>query len=192
MNQSTSDDEIVVVGEKVLAALKGLNYRGVARHSASDVEQLKAVLEQLGIYPPDESLQDYASEQALPRSAPAQYDEEQAQQLLKEINRQLDDEGFGERLGCVYDSFAQNRRSPFNDMPRRGLPSFNLVVAPDFAPVAGLHGVFISDTEVMSIILPAEVQQARGDWEIVKRKSFKDAEQMMDIVTLITAGFDLS
>ena len=98
--------------------------------------------------------------------------------------------GFASRAGLVYNSFSDSRTLAFDQAHhRRGVPPFEVVVAPDFAPVSGMHGVFISTTEIMSVILPSD--KANADWQILKRKSFNCRKEMMDYLSLIAAGFDL-
>jgi hypothetical protein len=187
--------------DKVIAACKSLDYQGIIEHKPAEVEKLKSVLRNLSICArrAGESLDDYARRQERQRTdTRSQAKDERVVESKKDIQARqqriiehLNHEGFNERIGKVYNSFSKSRSSAFNQVPhRRGLPPFDIVLAPDFAPVAGLHGIFITADEVMSVILASE-GQSNSDWEIMKRKPYHSSTEMVELVTLVAAGFDL-
>lgn len=190
----------------VASACKTLNFKKIVAHDPAEVEKLKSVIKDLSIATAaemDEDLADYAKpvadavaqgRPAANKAAPAEQTIEskdvviaRRQALIEDLNK----EGFNDRIGKVYNSFSSERTITFKQVPhRRGLPPFDLVLAPDFAPVAGMHGIFLNGTEVMSIILAAD-SNGESEWHILKRKTFNDPDEMLELVTLIAAGFDL-
>lgn len=112
--------------------------------------------------------------------------EERRQEIIDEIEAQ----GFGDRLDKVYDSFADGRTRVLSKVPHRhGLPFFNTVIAADFAPVSGLHGIFISNSEVISAVLPYPCEGHH--WQLEIRRNYSSLSEMVEYVTLLSAGFEL-
>lgn len=194
-------DEIIGRAEQLVAALKSLDYKRIAAHDLKEVDRLNQILKRLAIKPVDDDpLANYAQQQpetiAKDVAKDSAIDDAEAANAAREQRRKilierLAEEGFGNRLGKVYNSFAKERNTPFERMPHsRGIPKFDLVLAPDFAPVAGMHGIFIVGNWILSIVLPSDTQPS-GDWQVLKKKSFANAEEMTEMVTLIAAGFDL-
>jgi len=115
--------------------------------------------------------------------------EEDQKQRQQEVVAQLSDEGFAKRLGNVYDSMSDARSVPFSEVKHaRGLPVFDMVLAPDFSPVSGLHGIFISPLEVFTAVL---ADPGDHEWKILKRRAYSSNEEMAKFVTLLSAGFEL-
>ena len=195
---------ILEKADQLLAASKSLDYDRIVRHEPGEVAKLQAVLQNLQITKNtiSESLGQYAQKQqgpkaeipVLDRVIPAEADSS-APVLDTTVQRelliaQLDNEGFGERVDQVYNSFAGNRSLAFQQVPHeRGIPDYLVVMAPDFTPVAGLHGIFISERKIMSIILPSDNSSA--EWTMLKSKSYHNEEEMIEFLTLIAAGFDV-
>ena len=205
----------VVMGNanNLLAASKSLDYSLIANHQIEEVKKLHAVLVEFDIkkYRREESLSSYASQQQGPRASMEELDdlppaemggdnyetgikEEAVTEPIakEEIESNLQEEGMGDRVGLVYNSLSKDsdRTLQFKQAHhRRGVPSFDIVVAPDCSPVSGLHGIFINGHEVMSIVLPAD--DPSGDWQIMKRKAYTNADEMMEYLSLLSAGFDL-
>ena len=184
-------DELLNQLGKVVSASRSLDYELIIAHDKQEVAKLNRVLEILQIHPAasDESLENYARKQTSSSAGPAAASalEERRRALLEP----LAEEGFAERVDKVYNSFSSERTTPIDKVPhQRGLPPYDMVLAPDFAPLAGLHGIFISGDTIMSVILPSDTQPS-GEWQIVKKKRFASMEEMADMVTLIAAGFDL-
>ena len=202
----TISEDILSQADVLLAASQHLDYPGIIAHKPMAVEKLKAVISDLRINSggSSELLSDYASKQAGPGGSQAQRappaadkggrvaESEGAIKVRRQaMTQRLSGEGFADHIGCVYNSFSQSRSTPFNQVPHRiGLPPFDVVVAADFSPVAGMHGVFISANEIMSIILPSEGGGATS-WQVLSKKGFQNEEEMLEYVTLIAAGFDV-
>ncbi|WP_145999066.1 hypothetical protein [Oceanicoccus sp. KOV_DT_Chl] len=198
---------ILEKADQLLAASKSLDYDRIALHEPEEVEKLQTVLASLQITKKriSESLDQYANKQQSPVRELDDLDglmledsggsDDKAAEASSGVDKeamlsQLADEGFGDRVGRVYNSFAGNRSLPFAQVPHeRGLPEFLVVLAPDFTPVAGLHGIFITDKEIISMILPSD--KANIDWTVIKSKGYSNEEEMIEFLTLIAAGFDV-
>ncbi len=184
-------DNIVDLAGMVISASRSLDYGRIRDHDPEAVARLQEVLVQLRIHSAgaSDSLTDYAS----PQTGPSGDDGEDATAQRREtLVNSLSAEGFAERIDHAYNSFSKDRMTPIDRVPHhRGLPPYDLVLAPDFAPLSGLHGIFITANKVMSLVLPSDIQPS-GDWQLLREKSFSTAEEMVEIVTLVAAGFDLS
>ena len=213
-NVSLVSDIVLKNADALLAAFKSIDFKKFLSHDAAEVEKLKGVLVslQIALKRPTELLDQYASKPSAPSGSDQGFSslddlpplndlaDSDATDKSSAVDRPFsgkDDimealalNGFASRAGLVYNSFSDSRTLAFDQAHhRRGVPPFEVVVAPDFAPVSGMHGVFISTTEIMSVILPSD--NANADWQIFKRKSFSCRKEMMDYLSLISAGFDL-
>ena len=198
-------DIILKNAEALLSAFKRIDFQKVLSHDVLEVEKLKDVLNslQIAFKRPTEPLDYYTSnanasdQNLLPLNSVTELEATDQSSQLNSPFKSKDDiisalavAGFADRVGLVYSSFSDSRTLDFTQTQHcRGLPSFEVVVAPDFAPVSGVHGVFISTTDIMSIIIPAD--HVDGDWQILKRKSFTNRKAMMDFLSLVLTGFDL-
>ena len=176
---------------------KSLNYKKILENDGEEVNRLKRFLEKLGIPVPVtaaiEALDNYAQAQAQTLRSPVEDDTavEPPAADLSAIMTPLDEEGFTERMDKVYNSFSNERVVAFSQVPhQRGIPEFDVVLAPDFAPVAGMHGIFINQREVMSVVLASD-GGPNADWMVLKRKAYSTPEEMVDMVMMVAAGFDL-
>lgn len=96
--------------------------------------------------------------------------------------------GLGDRLGKLYCSNAERRLVAFREVPHKlGLPQFDMVVAADYAPVSGYHGIFVGVQEVVSCILPLPAESHQ--WQVRDRHRFADAARAAELVSLMSAGF---
>ncbi len=190
----SSFELLIKEAQVLISASKSLDYSKIFAHDPNEIAKLKALMGHLNIKPLTrygESLDNYASVQQQNTASPTDKDAE-AEKRRQTIVDILKAEGFEDRIDNVYNSFSGERNTPINRVPHhRGIPEFDVVIAADFAPVSGMHGVFINDREVMSIILPADAGPSI-DWQVMKRKRYENPEQMIDIVTMIASGFDLS
>ncbi len=213
---SLFSDVVLANADALLSVSKSIDFQKIVSHDAAEVEKLKGALASLHIdrKRSDESLDQYASKPSGPSGSNETFSSLDDLPPLDDMDmagldsvsiaesasgpfngkddiiEALAAEGLDGRAGLVYNSFSDSRTIPFSQAHhRRGVPPFDVVVAPDFAPVSGMHGVFISTTEIMSIILPSD--NATADWQILKRKEFNSAEEMIDYLSLISAGFDL-
>jgi hypothetical protein len=201
----TPSTKILSEAKKMLHASQNLDYQKVLAHDGSEVEKLRHTLMGLNIHwdnslPADTVNLQKADEPRLkkPLERVSRGPETQAAARPGKVERQakivhaLLGEGFIGRSDNVYSSFVKNRSLSFKQVPHRnGLPGYDIVVAPDFAPIPGLHGIFISADEVMSITLAIVEGEAAGHWQIAKQKSYHSEKQMVDCVTLMSAGFEV-
>lgn len=189
--------------DELIEASRSLDYSGIINDDDAALSQLNAVLKRLSInqFDNDDLLDDYASKQAHASTAKAAdtfaVDEAINPEQSAAIERQqqiadiISQEGLQDRLGKVYNSFANDRVLEFNNVPhQRGLPPFDLVFAADYSPLSGLHGIFISADEVMSIVLPSDAG-GDTDWQVLKRRQYSNPDELMEFVTLLSAGFEL-
>jgi hypothetical protein len=137
----------------------------------------------------DEALNNYATTQKGP-TAGAQTLE--SKDVILERRRRfveaLSHAGLGDRLGKLYFTDAERRQIAFREAPHKlGLPQFDMVVGPDYAPIAGYHGIFIGQQEVMSCVLPVPV--GNHEWQVRERHRFASLEQVVDLVSAMSAGF---
>ncbi len=193
--------ELVVQAGRLLEVSQSIDYQLVIENDEDEVAKLHRGIESLDIMPYRRRGDiEFASTDSRvarpgldvgdsPRRDAAQERSEEATRR-GEIMDQLNEQGFSERIGKVYDSFAETRSCSLADVPhRRGLPVFEMVIAPDFAPISGMHGVFVSNLEVMSVILPYPGNE--HDWEVLNRKAYSSLDEMGEYVTLLSAGFEL-
>lgn len=91
----------------------------------------------------------------------------------------LGTEGFGERLGRVFfTDGASGALRPLDLIPHReGLPEFLLCVAPEYAPMDGAQGVFISDRGVFAAMIPDPVSRHR--WRVTRSRPYDDEREMV-------------
>ncbi len=201
----------LAAAEQLVAASKVLDYQRIVEHQPAEVAHLHRVLAELNIERriTDDAPEDYAammpssiSETREGKSLAAEVSSLETHEagegvveadrlaIYSGIMESLSADGLEGRVDMVYNSASNSRTSQFDGVHHhRGIPEFNVVIAPDYAPVPGMHGVFISGTEVMSIILPSGDPAA--NWQVVKRKGYSDPGQMMEYLALISAGFDL-
>ena len=185
---------------QVVSNSKTLDYKRIAIHDDEEVEKLHGVLRELDIKAVERST---ASRSTTIHQQPGEMtvtrnrvdttgmSERDAKVTRRgEIMEMLNDQGFGDRVGRVYDTFSPERSRSVGDVPNRnGLPLFEIAVAPDFAPISGLHGIFISNLEVVTAILPFPGEE--HEWQVLNRKNYQSLEQMAEFVTLLSAGFEL-
>lgn len=145
----------------------------VARHDAEEVAKLSRVSGAL------EDLSNGGNVDFVPGvdvdEAPQLDPEQMRRTRLMEV---LVEEGFGDRLGRVFvmddESFAVR---PLDLIPHReGLPEFLLCVAPDFAPMDGAQGIFISERGVFAAMIPDPVTRHR--WRIARSRPYDDELEM--------------
>jgi len=196
------DNSITIIAEadQLLMASQNLDYSKIASHDVDEVAKLKATLFALKIgVSNNESLDGYATKQSQVSSSgmdgetkSAFVDDEEGRERQARILDSLGQEGFDDRAGQVYNSFVKSRRMRFQEVPHRlGLPEFDVVISPDFAPNPGLHGIFINSKAVMSITLALDDSAEGKEWKVLKRKEYEGEEQMVDCATLMSAGFDV-
>ena len=60
---------------------------------------------------------------------------------------------------------------------RQGLPEFLLCIAPDFAPIEGAQGVFVSERGVFAATIPDPAIRHR--WRIARSRPYDDEADMI-------------
>lgn len=189
---------IITEADKLLSVSQSLDYTKIGSHDLAEVAKLKAALFDLKIrVSNDEALDGYATKQVIrtsrlnDRSMMSSDDEEQKERRAQ-ICESLGKEGFDDRVSHVYNSFVGSRRMRIEEVPHRvGLPDFDVVIAPDFAPEPGLHGIFISSKAVMSMTLALDESENGKQWMLLKSKEFSSEDEMIECATLMSAGFDV-
>ena len=195
-------NKVVEQAEQVLGALKTLDFSAIAGHDLAATKQLKAVLSDLrvGHLETESRVSEDHPESIQPEMLNTVDETELLESSSVEtmsVNENndtiislLEQEGFEGRIGKVYNSFAAGRTMPFDESPHQnGLPNFEWVVAADYSPEKGLHGIFISDQQVMSIVLSL-AKDKKHQWTLIKSKDYSTREDMLEYVTALSAGFD--
>jgi hypothetical protein len=161
----------------------------VARHDAVEVAKLDRVTVAL----------DEISNGALVQFVP-DVDVEEAPELdpqqmrLAKLTEVLIREGLGDRLGRVFvmesEAGEPGEPRPLDFIPhRQGLPEFLLCVAPDFTPMEGAQGIFVSDRGVFAAMIPDPVTRHR--WRIARSRPYEGEREMVaSVIRFITRGTD--
>lgn len=116
------------------------------------------------------------------------------QMRLAELTEVLIRAGLGDRLGRVFvmadDAAEPGAARPLDFIPhRQGLPDFLLCLAPDFAPMEGAQGIFVSDRGVFAAMIPDPVTRHR--WRIARSRPYEDEREMVaSVIRFITRGTD--
>jgi hypothetical protein len=190
---------IIAEADKLLLASRSLNYAKIGAHDLEEVAKLRAALLDLKISNSnDDAIDSYAIRQVTRNSDLGggskflYQDDKEIKERRSRVCESLGNEGFEDRVSQVYNSFVGSRRMRIDEVPHRvGLPEFDVVIAPDFAPNPGLHGIFISSKAVMSITLALDESEDGKRWKVLKRKEFSSEDEMVECATLMSAGFDV-
>lgn len=188
MNKKHNLRELFQQAEQHMQLYSRLDYAAIIAHDPHAVAELQEVLRTIRGNAPtsEEGLADYAIKPAAPKVAMP--DEKAAlaerRRALVEV---LGQAGLSSRLGKVYCSTVDARVMPFREVTnKQGLPQFDMVIAADFSPHSGYHGIFVAGQEVMSWILPSPYERP---WQVRERHRFSSLEQMAELVSLLSAGF---
>jgi len=180
-------------GQSLLRLCQRVDHAAVIAHEPQAVETLREVVRILR--------RSQEADDGVPRSPQPELRDEpamdagQGKSAVLERQRRfveaLSRAGLGDRLGKLYCSSAERRLLAFREAPHKlGLPQFDMVVAADYAPVSGYHGIFIGAQEVVSCVLPQPAESHQ--WQIRERHRFSDAVQAAELVSLMSAGFPVS
>lgn len=180
--------ELFREAEEFIQLFSKLDYAAILAHEPAAVAELQDVVRTIGgAVPSDESLEDYAAKAAAPIPGASDDDKVSLAERRRSFVEALGNAGLGGRLGKVYCTATDTRQTPFRDVPhKQGLPQFDMVVAADFSPQSGYHGIFIGAQEVMSWALPAPYE---GSWQLRERHRFASLDQMVELTGLLSAGF---
>jgi hypothetical protein len=186
------NSQVVDEARRLLSVCEHLDFTAIARHDTLAVAQLQQAIQLMRMASnvvAEKLPSDAKSKQVLVEALKADLANTSGAELYPPAELALRNAGFTDRLGHIYNSESPLRIVPFDDVPHRsGLPRFLYVVSPDFAPIAGFHGIFITPTEVYAGILPAV---GGGMWKIDERRIYANVSQMEEFVTLLCAGFAL-
>lgn len=192
MNKKDNLRELFLQAEDFLQLFNRLDYEAIVAHEPGAVAVLQDVVKTIrGKRGGDEALANYAAEQQRRLVASAV---EEGKAAVLERRRAflavLSQAGLGGRLGKVYCTEADPRTTAFRDVPHKlGLPQFDMVIAADYSPQSGYHGIFVAGQEVMSWVLPPPYELA---WQLRERHSFSSLDHMAELVGLLGAGFPVS
>jgi hypothetical protein len=184
------NSQVVDEARRLISVCEHLDFPAIVRHDTLAVAQLQQAIQLMRMASnvvAEKLPSDAKPKQVLVNAADLANTSDA--ELYPPAELALRNAGFTDRLGHIYNSESPLRIVPIDDLPHRsGLPRFLYVVSPDFAPVAGFHGIFITPTEVYAAILPAV---GGGMWKIEERRIYTDVNQMEEFVTLLCAGFAL-
>jgi hypothetical protein len=183
---------LFVRADEYLQRFNRLDYAAIIAHKPEAVAVLQEVVRSIrGALPRDsEALDGYAQPpQGRAKGVPDD-DKSSMVERRRSFVEALSHSGLGARLGKVYCTQAETRVTAFRDVPHKtGLPQFDMVVAADYSPQAGYHGIFVAAHEVMSWVLPSPYDRP---WQLRERHGFASLEQMTELVGLLGAGFPVS
>lgn len=189
--------ELIQRADELTRLCKSVDYQSVLAHDKAAVAALQNVLQVLKKTLPrgGDDLGDYANVQDGPRQRVESPETDAERKALLERRRHFveafSQAGLGNRLGKIYSPLDDRRLLAFREVPHQaGLPKFDMVVAPDYSPINGLHGIFIGAQEVMSCVLasPPEAHQ----WQVRERHRFANNLQVVDLVSMLSAGFPVT
>lgn len=193
MNNNDDMKALCDEAQALVQLCQRLDYSAIVAHQPEAVATLQEVVRALrkkqaqgdgpsehdGLVEPDGSKESVRPE---PKSALL----ERQRRFVEALSRS----GLGDRLGKLYSPAAERRQVAFRDAPHKlGLPRFDMVIAPDYSPINGYHGVFIGAQEVFSCVLPLPGESYR--WQVRERHRFSGIEQVVDFVSRLSAGFPI-
>jgi hypothetical protein len=181
------NSRILDEAHRLVNICKHLDFRAIARHESLAVAQLQQAIQTLGIRVRGRISGDVpVTSMPIAKSNARQHE---SYGIEETIQAALISAGFEDRLGKIYNSESKQRMVAFSEVTQRsGLPAFLFAIAPDFAPVAGYHGIFVTPSEVYAAVYPVN---GNGQWQIDGRRSYASMQQMEEWVTLLSAGFAL-
>jgi hypothetical protein len=190
LNKKDNLRELFLQAEDFLQQFNRLDYEAIVAHEPAAVSVLQDVVKTIRNKRGGErALVGYAVEQEL-RVVGAAEDKVSVQERRRALLEVLSQAGLSGRLGKVYCTEVDLRTAAFRDVPHKvGLPPFDMVVAADYSPQSGYHGIFVAGQEVMSWLLPTPYDLA---WQLRERHRFSTLEQMAELVGLLGAGFPVA
>lgn len=166
-------------------ASRQLNYRRIAAHDPSEVSRLDKTVKTMEL-PRAAIRKEPLNSRLSLKSAESGFDIWKAR--VKSLRDLLIQNGFEGRVDKLYSSNSDGRLIDIDQVAhRRGLPGYDLLVAPDFAPVAGLHGILVVGDTVRSMILPEECVEV-GAWRLLRQKTFGSELGMIEWVQRFASG----
>ncbi len=172
--------ELLEVAQRAQNLIGHLDLKKVQQHDRLEVEKLKQVVNSI------ESLENGETVDFVPgledvgdSDPPPKLDPEQVRK--SKVLEVLDQAGYAGRLGRIFVTDSEFPVKPLEYVPHQeGLPVFDMVVAPDYAPVHGAHGIFVSAQGIFSAMAPAPITENR--WRILRSMPYEDDEEMIELV----------
>lgn len=173
-------EDLLEIAHRAQDLIGHLDLNKVQQHDKIEVEKLKQVVssieslekgETVGFVP---GVEDGKDDEPPPRLDPEQI-------RKSEVLEVLDEAGYTGRLGRLFVTGSEFPVKPLEYVPHQeGLPDFDMVVAPDYAPVDGAHGIFVSAQGIFSAIAPEPITENR--WRILRSMPYEDNKEMIELV----------
>jgi hypothetical protein len=184
-------DQLYEEADQVIRLCETLDFQGIVRHRPQAVAALQNVIRVLKLELPrlrEGGTVERGESQSV-RPAPSSEDDKAAAQLRRrQMVEALTHAGLGDRLGKIYNTRVERRIQPFREAPHKmGLPMFDMVIAPDFSPEDGLHAIVVAPQEILSCLLPGA--DSTRPWQVRQRVRYSSGEELVDLVSLMSAGF---
>lgn len=197
MNNNDTPDTRYDEAGRVIRLCEALDFEGIVQHRPKAINALQNVVRTLNLTLPRRSAAERVGDgiedarTAPAARAPVDDDAAEMAQRRRQLAESLTRAGLGDRMGKIYSTVTDQRLRPFRDAPHKmGLPAFDMVLAPDFSPEAGLHGIFVGAQEIFSALLLGA--DSNRTWQVRERARFGNMEELADIVSLMSAGFPVS
>lgn len=94
--------------------------------------------------------------------------------------------GLGARLDKVFSGKRGSPHRPLEGIHRNGLPEFDFCLAPDFSPIDGLHGIFVTRRGVFCATLPFPMGE--NDWRVVHNVPCDTDEDMLEKIRMFMSA----
>ena len=176
-NPQESLADLIRQAQRTHEIIEAVDFDKLKAHDSEEVAKLEGVSEALG------KLSD--GEQVARVDGVDEVDNIDPTFAIKnELMMLLDESGLGERLGRVFGlglGSSQPGSKSADIVPHReGLPAFDVVLAPNYAPADGAHGIFISYSGVFSAHVAEPI--TRHHWKILRSQPYDDNEELISIV----------
>ena len=173
-SEAESASEWLAIAKRAAALVQEIDLDKVRDHNEPEVTRLASVVDQLDSLSAG-NLDALADSEQVPDMDPEHLRRSQLMQLL-------DDAGYNGRIGRVYVDGSKDPFKPVDIVPHRdGLPPFDMVVAPDYSPAQGIHGVFVSAKAVVAALVPMPAERHR--WRTLRSQPYESDEELIDLVT---------
>lgn len=190
MNKKDNLQELFLQAEDVLQLFNRLDYDGIVAHEPDAIAVLQDVVKTIRGKKGGGRAQISPAPEPLQSAVAVEEDKVVVMERRRAFLEVLSEAGLGGRLGKVYCTEADSRTVAFRDVPHKlGLPQFDMVVAADYSPQSGYHGIFIARQNVMSWVLPTPSELS---WKLREQHGFSSLEQMAELVGLLGAGFPVA
>ena len=176
--QDRSLDELLEMAKRAQTIIGHLDLEAVARHEPSEVDKLRKIASAVEALDRGEQV-DFVPGVDEEEDGPPTIDPRKMRTAT--LMTLLDASGLGARLGRIYVSDGDPQEKPLDAIPHTdGIPENDLCVAPDYSPTDGVHGIFISDRGVFSVMVPNPVLENR--WRIMRSMPYDNDDELVEIV----------